>query len=142
MTPLLELKGVHKRFGGVHALSGAELTISRPGVVHALVGENGSGKSTMLGILSGQLRPDAGEIVLDGDPMHITSPVTALARGIAMVSQETAVAPDLTVGENILLGRRMVRGWAGINRRASGAKARAVLERLRLDYNPDWLVGK
>jgi ABC-type sugar transport system ATPase subunit len=141
-TPLLTLSGVHKRFGGVHALRGAELTIAGPGVVHVLLGENGSGKSTLLGVLSGQLRPDEGEVRLDGAPVQFSSPVAALGAGIAMVSQETAVAPDLTVAENVLLGRGLVRRWSGLSARSSRAKARDILARLELDYDPDWLVRK
>jgi ABC-type sugar transport system ATPase subunit len=142
MAPLLALTRIHKRFGGVHALRGAELTIARPGRVHVLLGENGSGKSTLLGVLSGQLRPDEGEIRLDGAPVLFSSPVAALAHGIAMVSQETAVAPDLTVAENVLLGRGLVRRWAGLSAKATRAKARAVLARLELDYDPDRLVRR
>ncbi len=140
-SALLSLTGVHKRFGGVHALRGAELTIARAGVVHVLLGENGSGKSTLLGVLSGQLRPDEGQVWMDGAPVHFSSPVAALRHGIAMVSQETAVAPDLTVAENVLLGRGLVRRWAGLSKRATRAKARAMLARLGLDYDPDRLVG-
>ncbi|MCW3007934.1 MAG: transporter related protein [Solirubrobacterales bacterium] len=140
MTPLLTLRGVHKRFGGVHALDGAELTISEPGVVHVLIGQNGSGKSTMLGVLSGQLRVDAGELRLDGQPVRFTSPVAALRHGIAMVSQETAVAPDLTVAENVLLGRGLVRRWSGLSPAATRKRAQEVLARLELDYDPRQLV--
>ncbi len=142
MAELLRLTGIHKRFGGVHALKGAEMTIARSGVVHALVGENGSGKSTLLGVLSGQLRPDRGEIILEGAPVSFSSPVGALGHGIAMVSQETAVAPDLSVAENILLGRRMVRRWSGISTRATRAKAQRILAQLQLDYDPSWIVGQ
>ncbi|MCW2821683.1 MAG: transporter related protein [Marmoricola sp.] len=139
--PLLTLQGVEKRFGGVHALKGADLTITRPGVVHVLIGENGSGKSTLLGVLSGQLRHDAGSMRLRGRTVRFADPVAALGQGVAMVSQETAVAPDLTVGENVLLGRGLVRRWSGISRAATNAKASEVLSRLGLDYDPRARVG-
>ena len=115
---LLSVSGIHKRFGGVHALRGAELAVRR-GEVHSLVGANGSGKSTLLNILSGQVAPDAGTIVLDGEPVRFRDPSRALAHGIATVTQETTLVPELSVAENILLGPRKVRRWFGIDWRAS-----------------------
>ena len=138
----LELKGIHKRFGGVRALRGADLMISGQGVVHGLMGENGSGKSTLLGVLSGQLVPDEGQISIDGTPVSFANPTAALRGGIAMVAQETALATELTVGENIFLGRRMVRGFAGINWKATRRRASEVLARLELDYDPSWPVER
>jgi ABC-type sugar transport system ATPase subunit len=139
-VPLLQLNGIHKRFGGVRALNGARLTVRTPGTVHGLIGANGSGKSTLLGVLSGQLQPDAGTIRVDGQETTFASPVAAIKRGIAMVAQETAVAPELTVAENVLLGRRLVRRPAGLSWRATRARALGVLERLNLDYDPDACV--
>jgi ABC-type sugar transport system ATPase subunit len=141
-APMLSLSGVHKRFGGVHALRGADLTIARPGVVHALIGQNGSGKSTLLGVLSGQDRPDAGEIAVAGEPVSFSTPAAAIGHGIAMVSQETAVVPELSVAENVLLGRRAVRGRLGLDPRRTRARAVAVLDRLGLDYDPDSRVSR
>jgi ABC-type sugar transport system ATPase subunit len=135
--PLLSLDAIHKRFGGVRALNGAQLTVRGQGTVHGLIGANGSGKSTLLGILSGQLKPDSGTIRVDGRLTSFSGPVASIACGIAMVSQETAVAPDLTVAENILLGRRLVRRSAGISWRATRARAVQVLGQLGLDYSPD-----
>lgn len=140
--PLVRLSGIRKHFGGVQALRGADMTIGSGGTIHALAGQNGSGKSTLLAVLSGQHQADAGEMLLDGNPVRFASPMSALKHGVAMVAQETAVAPSLTVMENILLGRQMVRGRSGINRAASRMKASAVLERLGLDYDPDALVGR
>lgn len=112
---LLELRGIDKRFGGVHALRGANFSVAlNTGVIHGLLGENGSGKSTLLGVLSGQIRPNAGSILLDGEPITFPSPVEALEHGIAMVTQETSVLPDLSVAENIMLGRRQSRTPLGI----------------------------
>ena len=85
LRPILDAEGVHKRYGGVHALRGAGLTIY-PGEVHALVGENGSGKSTLLKILSGQVQPDGGAITLDGRPTSFRDPTDALRQGIATVT--------------------------------------------------------
>jgi ABC-type sugar transport system ATPase subunit len=141
-APLLSLSSVQKRYGGVRALRGANFEIRAAGVVHGLLGENGSGKSTLLGILSGQVRPDGGEILVEGERVSFATPADALARGIAMVSQETAVAPQLSVTENILLGGRLVRSVTGINWRASRERAAAVLERLGLDYDLDAPVAR
>lgn len=135
-APLLDIADLEKRFGGVHALRGAEMRIQTPGVVHALLGENGSGKSTMLGIVSGQLRPDRGRLAVGGEEVQFHSPVDALERGIAMVSQEIAVADHLTITENILMGRRLLRGPAGIDWRGSHELAGEILDRLGLDYDP------
>ena len=111
---------MHKRFGGVHALRGAGLAVEAA-EVHALVGENGSGKSTLLRVVSGQLRPDAGEVELAGRAVSFRSPAEALAAGVAVVSQETTLVPDLSVAENIFLGHRQTRrgglvDWRGTRR--------------------------
>jgi ABC-type sugar transport system ATPase subunit len=135
------MANLHKWFGGVHALNDAHMLIRTPGVVHALLGQNGSGKSTMLNVLSGQLRPDSGTIELDGREVSFRSPPDALAKGISMVSQETALAEHLSIAENILLGRRLVRGVAGINWAATREKASEVLSRLGVDYDPEWEVS-
>ena len=92
----------------MHALRGARLTVY-PGEVHALLGENGSGKSTLLKILSGQVQPDSGAIAFAGEPTSFRDPTDALRQGIATVTQETTLAPDLSIAENIFLGHRMVR---------------------------------
>jgi ABC-type sugar transport system ATPase subunit len=137
---LLHMHDLSKRFGGVHALRGAHLTIPAAGMVHGLIGENGSGKSTLLGILSGQLTPDTGRIALDGKDITLSSPNRALGLGIAMVSQEVAYAPDLTVAENVLMGRRLARSRFGIDWAASRERAAAILRRLGLDLDVDRLV--
>ena len=133
---LLSVTGIHKRFGGVHALRGAELAVRR-GEVHSLVGANGSGKSTMLNILSGQVAPDAGTIVLDGVPVKFRDPSRALASGIATVTQETTLVPELSVTENILLGPRKVRRWFGIDWRASRRRAAEIQRLLGAEFSVD-----
>ena len=139
--PVLRALGVQKRFGGVHALRGAHLEV-HAGEVHVLVGENGSGKSTLLKILSGQLHPDAGEIILDGRHTSFRGAADALRQGIATVTQETTLAPDLSVAENVLLGRRMPRRGRLIDWRGTRARARAALERLDLDIDPSTPVRR
>jgi len=132
--PILRASAMQKRYGGVHALRGAHLDVY-PGEVHALVGENGSGKSTLLKILSGQLQPDDGEIVLDGRPTSFRSAADALRQGIAAVTQETTLAPDLSVAENVLLGHRMPRRARLIDWRETRARAREALARLDLELD-------
>jgi ABC-type sugar transport system ATPase subunit len=134
-APILRALAMQKRYGGVHALRGVHLDVY-PGEVHALVGENGSGKSTLLKILSGQLQPDDGEIVLDGRPTSFRSAADALRQGIAAVTQETTLAPDLSVAENVLLGRRMPRRAHLIDWRGTRTRAVEALARLDLDLDP------
>jgi ABC-type sugar transport system ATPase subunit len=133
--PFLQAEGLHKRYGGVHALRGAGLAV-RAGEVHALVGENGSGKSTLLKILSGQIRPDDGTVSLAGTVTDFRSPTDALRQGIATVTQETTLALDLSVAENVFLGHRMVRRSGVIDWRATRRSARAALQRLGLVIDP------
>jgi ABC-type sugar transport system ATPase subunit len=101
--PLLELRGISKRFGGVHAVVDASISFHR-GTVHGLVGENGAGKSTLGKIVGAALAPDAGALLLDGREARFHSPREALAAGIALIAQEIALVPKATVEENVLLG--------------------------------------
>ena len=104
MIPRLRMTDIAKRYGPTVALAGVDLTIL-PGEVHALVGENGAGKSTLMKVLSGAETPDAGIMTLDGHPYAPNGPAAARWSGVAMVYQELALAPDLTVEANILLGQ-------------------------------------
>jgi ribose transport system ATP-binding protein len=130
------MQRVSKRFGATVALDAVDLTVNA-GEVHALVGENGAGKSTLMKILSGALRPDAGEIRLDGEPFAPAGPLAARAAGVAMIYQELNLAPHLTVEENITLG--VERTAAGFIRRASHRRRiAATLDQLnRPDIRPD-----
>lgn len=139
----LELRAISKRYGGVHALRGADFSVDlSSGVIQGLLGENGSGKSTLLGVLSGQIRPNEGQIYLVGEPVTFSGPLDALKHGIAMVAQETAVLPHLSVAENIMLGRRSSRAMLGITWSDVRRRAAEVLERLNLDYDLDAHVGR
>lgn len=102
--PLLEARGVTRSFGRVVALRGADFA-AYYGEVGAIVGDNGAGKSTLIKILSGAIWPDGGEILLDGTPIHFTSPQDARAAGIETVYQDLALAPSLDVAANLFLGR-------------------------------------
>jgi ABC-type sugar transport system ATPase subunit len=133
--PLLQATALHKRYGGVHALRGVRIAVY-PGEVHALVGENGSGKSTLLKILSGQIREDSGSVSLAGRPAAFRNPTDALRGGIATVTQETTLVPELSVAENIFLGHRMARRGPVIDWRATRRRALDALRRLGLEVDP------
>jgi ABC-type sugar transport system ATPase subunit len=135
VNAVLHADGMHKRYGGVHALRGASLTIY-PGEVHALVGENGSGKSTLLKILSGQTQADHGRITFAGEPASFRNAIDAMRRGIATVTQETTLAPDLSIAENVFLGHRMAKRGGFVDWRRTRARAREALARLSLDLDP------
>ena len=108
---LLQMKGVQKRFGGAIALRGTDLSI-RAGEIHALLGENGAGKSTMLKILAGVHVNDGGTITLGEKPFTTGSPEAAIAQGIAVIYQEPSLFLDLTLAENVFIGRQPMKGAA------------------------------
>ncbi len=122
VAPVVEVTGATVRFGAETALDGVDFRLF-PGEVHSLMGENGAGKSTLIRALTGALRLDDGTIRIDGDPVRLTTPAAALAAGISAVYQEIDLAPNLTVGENILLGREPRRlgaiHWSELHRRAA-----------------------
>ncbi|MDQ0467206.1 sugar ABC transporter ATP-binding protein [Labrys wisconsinensis] len=127
--PFLDMRNVSKTFGRVQALKGVSFDV-RPGEIHALMGENGAGKSTLMKILSGAYVPDAGsEILIDGRKVAINGPMAARQLGIATIYQELALAPNLTVAENIYLGREPRRAGF-IDRAAMNAGVEDVLLRL------------
>jgi len=126
--------------GSVLALDRVNMRIQDRGRIHALLGQNGSGKSSLLSILSGQLRPDAGDVFLAGTRLNHHASAARQSQ-VAMVSQETALAPDLTVMENVLMGRRLVRDGRGLNWRRSAERAVGVLDRLNLAVDPRSRTG-
>ncbi len=138
--PILEMRHVSKTFPGVRALNDVELTVY-PGEVHALMGENGAGKSTLMKILSGAYTADPGaEIRIGGKSVVIEGPLGAKAHGIAIIYQELALSPNLTVAENIYLGREPKRG-PGVDRAAMTAGCRDILANLGATFGPKTLVG-
>ena len=100
---LLEMNGIVKRYGGIHALRGVDLTLDA-GEILCLVGENGAGKSTLMKILSGAITKDEGTIRIDGDEKNITSPQDSIAYGISVIYQELNMAKGLSIAENVFLG--------------------------------------
>jgi ribose transport system ATP-binding protein len=125
--PLFEARGVSKRYGGVHALAGADLTV-RAGRIHAVLGENGAGKSTLIKIMAGVVPPDEGRMLLDGEPIAFASPSDARAAGIACIFQELSLIPDLSVADNIGL-TDPPRRFGLIDRRAQRRGAEEALAR-------------
>ncbi len=103
LRPLMRLESVTKRYGAVVALNDVTVDLE-PGLIHAIVGENGAGKSTLINVASGVVVPNEGRIVFDGEVVRDASPATMRRRGVAVVHQHPAIAPDLTVRENIALG--------------------------------------
>ncbi|MEW1838494.1 sugar ABC transporter ATP-binding protein [Nonomuraea angiospora] len=134
-TPVLSLSQVSKAFGAVRAVREVSLELF-PGEVHALAGENGAGKSTIVKILSGVHRPDSGRILLDGEPVEFGGPADAQRAGVAVIYQEPTLFPDLSVMENIFMGRQP-RGRFGIDRRAMRAGAAELFGRLGVHLDPD-----
>ncbi len=133
-APLLEMRGIHKRFPGVAALSNVDFDVHR-GEVHALVGDNGAGKSTLMKILSGVYTRDAGQIIFKGQPVTFTNPRQAQVAGITTIYQELNQIPQLSVTENIFLGSEIERGplinWAEMHRQAA-----QLLAKLHLNIDP------
>ncbi len=137
---LLSMQNISKSFPGVRALDDVSLEIY-PAEVHALVGENGAGKSTLMKILTGAIQKDSGTILLDGKVVDIQSPNDALALGINMIHQELNLIPELTVGQNILLGREPTLPGGRINWKALYASAAERLKLVGIDINPRAIVG-
>ncbi len=134
--PLIELRGIAKRYGGVQALADVSVAV-QPGTVHGLVGENGAGKSTLVKILTGAVHPDAGEIRVLGRPQRIADPLAAHRLGIVAMYQEPTVFPDLTVAENVFAGR-YPRGVLGtVDWRAMRREAGRILAELGVDFGAD-----
>ncbi len=130
-SPILELRQLGKSFPGVKVLDGVDFELRR-GEVHVLLGENGAGKSTLAKILSGACQKDSGEILLDGQPAEIRNPRHAWALGIGMIYQELNLAPNLTVAENIFLGREHTLVPGVISDRQMRTQAREILDGLRV----------
>ena len=139
---ILRMEGITKEYPGVRALDEVSLDVKR-GEVHALVGENGAGKSTLVKILSGAERKDEGRIFFDGAEVEIDSPQKARKLGISVIYQELNLAPNLTVAENIFLGREMGRTPLKIlDRREEERRAREILSRLGVKLDPKIPVGR
>jgi ribose transport system ATP-binding protein len=136
MTPhLLEMEGIEKSFPGVRALVSVDLHLEC-GEILALIGENGAGKSTLIKILGGAHAPDAGRVRLDGEPADLASPSRARDAGIGVIYQEFPLVPQLTVAENIFLGREIVRAGV-INRALENQRAQELFAKIGVPIDPD-----
>ena len=138
--PILSVSGITKRFGGITALEDVHFDV-RPGEVHGLMGENGAGKSTLMKILSGVYGQYEGTITLDGTSVSFPDVSAAEAAGIAIIHQELNLAPELSVAENIFLGREPLIAGLIVDRKACASAAHGLLERLGIDLDPDARVG-
>ncbi len=134
-APVLALKDVSKSFGAVRALQDVSLQLF-PGEAHALAGENGAGKSTLIKTLAGVHRPDTGQVLLDGAPVAFHRPADARDVGIAVIYQEPTLFPDLSIAENIFMGRQPRRALGRIDRKAVHAATAALMRRLGVDLDP------
>ena len=137
--PILRLDSVSKSFGATAAIRDVSLDV-RPGEVHCLLGENGAGKSTLVKMIAGVHAPDTGRIVVDGSPVQIPGARAAEALGIATIHQELALAPNMTVAENVMLGR-WPRRFGVVQRSELRRDARRALDRIGLDVALDRRVG-
>lgn len=128
-TPaFLEVRGIHKRFGGVHALRGVGFVIER-GEIYHLLGENGCGKSTLIKIISGAQPPDEGEIFIEGRPCVALTPIASLSAGIETVYQDLSLIPNLTVAENVALTEQLVKAQGSLLRPLRQAELNATAAR-------------
>jgi rhamnose transport system ATP-binding protein len=133
--PVLVLEHAAKSFGAVHALVDGSIELYA-GEAHALVGENGAGKSTLVKILAGVYQPDAGTLLVNSEEVTLHSPAMARAAGIAVIYQEPALFPDLTVAENTFIGRQPLTSGRRIDRRAMRAEAAAIFGTLGVQLDP------
>ena len=138
---ILEMKNISKSFGGVDALRNVSFQC-RPGTVHALVGENGAGKSTLIKILAGALLPDSGEIIFKGRKHQSLSTRKALNSGISVIYQELVLVSQMTVAENIFLGREPRKSFGIIDKNRLKIEAKMLLKQLGFEIDPDMEVGE
>lgn len=139
-APLLQMMGISKTFPGVRALDSVDFELYA-GEIHALVGENGAGKSTLIKILSGALPADEGRMILRGSEVAFRNPREAIDKGIATINQELMLVPQLSVAENVLLGRLPHKRLGLVDREAMRSYARQALSMLGLELDPDTPVG-
>jgi simple sugar transport system ATP-binding protein len=135
----LELRGITKQFPGVLANDDVSLSVDA-GEIVALLGENGAGKTTLMNIVYGLYTPTAGEVIVDGEPLELSSPSEAIAAGIGMVHQHFMLVPVFTVAENVILGIEPVERLGWLDRRKASRLVREISERYNLAVDPDALI--
>lgn len=139
-APVLRLEGIVKTFPGVRALDGVSLSIL-PGEVHALMGENGAGKSTLMKVLGGIHQPDEGQIIVSEEPVIMSGPLDAKAKGIVFIHQELSLADELSVAENIYLGELPRKRFGLVDWAELEARTNAILEKLKVGFTARTRVG-
>src|SRR5580692_1845978 len=135
----LELRGMTKRFGALTANDQISLTVE-PGQIHSLLGENGAGKSTLMNVLFGLLRPDEGEILIDGEVVAITDSGEAVRRGIGMVHQHFMLVPVFSVTENVVLGFEPVKSFDRVDYKKATDDIHRLSKQFNLDVDPDAII--
>src|SRR6185295_9865126 len=133
---ILRATDIYKSYEGVHALRGVSFELCA-GEVHGLIGENGAGKSTLIKVITGAVQPDGGEIEFDGQPIRNNSPALSKQIGLAVIYQQPALFPDLTVAENISIGLERVGAWQRINWRKRRERANAILAQVGAHIDPE-----
>src|ERR687894_1632725 len=140
-TDIIRLDRVTKRFGGNTAVNDVSFGIA-PGEIHAVVGENGAGKSTIMKMLAGVHQPDSGSLILRGEPVVISDPLQARKLGVSIVFQELNLFPHLSVAANIFANRESTRGPGLLNERQMVAATKLVLDQMGVDLDPHAKVGR
>ncbi|MDO5146047.1 MAG: sugar ABC transporter ATP-binding protein [Eubacteriales bacterium] len=137
----IEMKGIHKSFGDNQVLKDAEFYL-KSGEIHALMGENGAGKSTLMKILTGVYTKDSGEIIVDGTVVNYKNPQQAEKAGIVFIYQELNVLFDLTVEENLFMGKELTKGFGICNKKAMQKKAQEVLDMMGVNISPKSVMSE
>jgi rhamnose transport system ATP-binding protein len=135
-TPILELQGVSKSYGAVRASRNVSIAL-RSGEVRALAGENGAGKSTIVRMLVGVQRPDEGDVKVDGAAVSFSGPADARDKGVAVIYQEPTLFPDLSVAENVMMGRHPLGSLRRIDRKALHRTVQELMDRLGVTLDPE-----
>ncbi|MEM1294076.1 MAG: sugar ABC transporter ATP-binding protein [Verrucomicrobiota bacterium] len=136
VSPLLEMRGISKTYPGVRALQEVDLSLEE-GEVLALLGENGAGKSTLIKVLGGAHLPTSGDVLLRGTSINLNSPTISQDAGIAIIYQEFNLVPDMTVQENLFLGREIIGKYNLIDEQAERTKAQALFKRIGIAIDPE-----
>jgi ribose transport system ATP-binding protein len=141
MSDLINAVGISKSFPGVLALRNVSFDL-RAGEVHALMGENGAGKSTLMKILAGIYQPDSGEVLVDGKPVHLATPRQAQDVGVGIIHQELNLMNDLTVAQNMFIGREPRNRFGILDERKLNEKARAIFAKMNIAIDPEQNLGQ
>ena len=140
-TPIIALEGASKSYGAVRASRNVSIAL-RSGEVRALAGENGAGKSTIVRMLAGVQRPDEGDVLVDGEVVAFHGPADARDAGVAVIYQEPTLFPDLSIAENVMMGRHPLGSLRRIDRKALHRTVKELLDRLGVKLDPEQPVTR